>query len=66
MVVAKAKHIFLSYSSEGLIPHHEILDICRDRGVTDFWEVGHRRFKSNGGGSNEKAVRERLYHVKGD
>ena len=61
---ATCKHVFLSYNSEGLIAHEEIMDAMRLRGRAKCWEIGHRRYKSNSGGSNNKKVTERLYYVK--
>lgn len=56
--------LFLSYSAEGLIPHEEIMEILRARGTPSAVEAGHRRYRSNTGGTRENHVTERLYHVR--
>jgi adenine-specific DNA-methyltransferase len=58
------RHIFLSYNSEGLISHEEIIGLLRVRGEPITYEVQYRRYLSNRGGTREKVVRERLYYVK--
>jgi adenine-specific DNA-methyltransferase len=57
------KHIFLSYSSEGLISHEEILETLRARGEPRVFEVRHRRYRSSDRGAAHNEVRERLYYV---
>lgn len=62
---ADAKHIFLSYNDEGLISHRKITEILEKRGTPHAFETIYRRYKSNGGGSDQKKVTERLYYVPG-
>lgn len=59
-----ARHIFLSYNSEGLVSHDHILDAFSRRGEPISHEIGYRRYLSNSGGSRNKVVTERLYYVK--
>lgn len=60
---SNSKHIFLSYNSEGLISHEEILKNISYFGKTDFIEFKHQRYKSNNGGSGETRIIERIYYV---
>lgn len=60
---AQCKHILLSYNSEGLITHKEIMDILNLRGVPICHEISYRRYRSNNGGSKENYLKERLYYV---
>jgi adenine-specific DNA-methyltransferase len=60
---ARAGHIFVSYNSEGLITHEEILGILSGRGKPTFYEKEYRRYKSNQGGIRKRGVEERLYYV---
>lgn len=61
---ANTKHIFLSYSNEGLISHEEIIDILSRRGNAICSEVNYRRYLSNNGGTKHANLKERLYYVK--
>ena len=58
-----ARHIILSYSSDGLIPHDVILGALRSRGDPDYTEVAYRRYRSHAG-KTRSTVSERIYHVK--
>lgn len=64
---ASARHILLSYNSEGLIPHETIMAILRCKGRVRVMETPYRRFRSDADGPNRayKAnhVAERLYLV---
>jgi len=61
---AHVNHIFLSYNSEGLISHEDILNILSSRGNPIFYEKEYRRYKSNEAGSRKMHVKERIYYVK--
>ena len=60
---AKCKHLFLSYHSEGLITHKQIMEILALRGEPACSEVNYRRYRSNTGGTKNKTLKERLYYV---
>jgi adenine-specific DNA-methyltransferase len=60
---ARARHLFLSYNDQGLISHHEIMEILGMRGSPLCVEVGYRRYLSNSGGTKQKTLKERLYYV---
>ncbi len=58
------RFILMSYNSEGLISHEEILSILADKGSVTCVDIDFRRYKSNGGGNGANQVKERLYLVK--
>lgn len=62
-----ARHILLSYNSEGLVPHDALMEMMAVRGRVQLFEEPYRRFRSDsdGPGRNYKAdsVMERLYLV---
>ena len=63
---AKAKHIIVSYNSEGIMTEAEILDILRQKGgEPKLIPIDYRRFKSNSNGElkEEKKVQEYLFYV---
>ena len=64
---AKAKHIIVSYNSEGIMSEVEILDVLSQRGESPkLIPIDYRRFKSNSNGKlkNQKKVQEYLFYVK--
>jgi len=61
---AQSKHIFISYNSEGLVSHEDLLKNLATVGEVNFKEFKHQRYKSNNGGSGNTKVMERLYYVK--
>ena len=63
---AKAKHIIVSYNSEGIMSKDEILDVLSQRGINlKLIPIDYRRFKSNSNGAlkNQKKVQEYLFYV---
>ena len=63
---AKAKHIIVSYNSEGIMSDAEIHGVLSKKGeVPKLIPIDYRRFKSNSTGrfSNRKNVREYLFYV---
>ncbi len=63
---AKAKHIIVSYNSEGIMSDAEIHGVLSEKGeVPKLIPIDYRRFKSNSTGklSNNKNVREYLFYV---
>lgn len=62
--IAKSNHIFISYNSEGIISHEDLIKNLKLIGGVKFIEIPHRRYKSNNGGSGKTGITERLYYVK--
>ncbi len=63
---AKAKHIIVSYNSEGIMTETEIRDVLREKGgMPELIPIDYRRFKSNSRGDfgNGRIVREYLFYV---
>ena len=63
---AKAKHIIVSYNSEGIMSDADIHGVLSEKGeVPKLIPIDYRRFKSNSTGklSNNKNVREYLFYV---
>ncbi len=58
------RFILMSYNSEGLISHEEILAILANKGSVSCIDIDFRRYKSNGGGNGARQVKERIYLVK--
>jgi adenine-specific DNA-methyltransferase len=64
---AKAKHIIVSYNSEGVMTKEAILDVLRQKGAhPQLYPIDYRRFKSNSNGEskNKKKVQEYLFYVR--
>lgn len=59
----QCRFLFLSYSSDGHIPHEQIVEILNRHGPVQFWSVPLARYKSNTGGVQREILRERLYAV---
>lgn len=63
---AKAKHIIVSYSSEGIMSEDEICYVLGRKGEKpEIIPIDYRRFKSNSSGrlKNKKTVQEYLFYV---
>ena len=61
---ANYRHIFMSYNEDGILSSDEILSVLKKSGETEIVEKDYQRFKSNGGGTGRKRVKERVYCVK--
>lgn len=64
---ARAKHIIVSYNSEGIMSKDEILNVLSRKGnVPKLIPIDYRRFKSNSNGTsiNRGTVQEYLFYVK--
>jgi adenine-specific DNA-methyltransferase len=59
----RCKHFFLSYNSDGQIPHATILDILGVRGRVKVFEAAYRRYKSSSLPHKGSHLIERLYHL---
>jgi adenine-specific DNA-methyltransferase len=61
----RAGHIFLSYSSEGILSRDEILSILSVAGQASAWEIPYPVFGNGAGVSVRRNVIEYLFHVTG-
>jgi adenine-specific DNA-methyltransferase len=61
---ARARHIFLSYNSEGMIAKDEIVATLRRRGTVEVLETDYGVFGNGAGRSVKRRVLERLYHCR--
>ena len=61
---AKCEYIIMSYNSEGIIPHDEIVRILSTKGNVIEYKKSYRRFKSNRKGQRKPALKELLFFVK--
>ena len=59
----RAAHVFLSYSSEGILSREEILAILSTRGETRVMEIPYPVFGNGAGVSVRRNVMELLFHV---
>ncbi|MEP0767650.1 MAG: DNA adenine methylase [Fimbriimonadia bacterium] len=62
--IARCKHLFLSYSSEGIIPHEHILRILSGFGPVTISESEYPVFGRGAGRARKRTVIERLYYVR--
>ena len=65
---SKARWILVSYNSEGIIPHEQMVDILTQRGNVEVYACEYRRFRSDADGDNRQyrsnaTVQEMLYWV---
>jgi adenine-specific DNA-methyltransferase len=62
---AKCKYILMSYNTDGIIPHKDILKILRKRGKLNMYAKSYRRYKSNSNHDPSKNnVQELLFFVR--
>jgi adenine-specific DNA-methyltransferase len=59
----RARHLFLSYNSDGQIADEAIRDILTSRGKLQVWELPYQRYRSSSGVHRGPVVTERLYHL---
>jgi adenine-specific DNA-methyltransferase len=59
----KARAILLSYNSDGLLKHSDIMQILSDVGEISFQSIMTPRYISASGGSNNEKVKEYFYYV---
>lgn len=62
----KAKHIYLSYNSEGIMPYKDIIEILSARGKVRVHEQPYSIFGNGAGVSKKRPIMERLFHCKVD
>ncbi len=60
---ARAAHVFLSYSSEGILTADEIKGILAARGVPTLVEIPYPVFGNGAGVSRRRSVSEYLFHL---
>lgn len=60
---AQARHLFLSYNSEGLLTHEELLALLQPFGPVTVMEADYSVFGNGAGKSRKRRVVERLYHL---
>lgn len=65
-LVAKAKfqHIYISYSTDGIIPYKEMCETLKEYGDVECYFHHYRRYKSNDGGNKENKLKEIFIYVK--
>jgi adenine-specific DNA-methyltransferase len=59
----RAAHVFLSYSSEGILSREDILAILTSRGETRVMEIPYPVFGNGAGVSLRRSVTEYLFHL---
>lgn len=62
----RARHVFLSYSSEGILTRDEIVTILSTRGTTREMEIPYPVFGNGAGVSLRRIVTEYLFHCRPD
>jgi adenine-specific DNA-methyltransferase len=62
----RARHVFLSYSSEGILTPNEIMAILSARGRTREMEIPYPVFGNGAGVSLRRSVTEYLFHCRPD
>jgi adenine-specific DNA-methyltransferase len=60
---SRAAHVFLSYSSEGILSREEILAILSSRGAPRVMEIPYPVFGNGAGVSVRRSVMELLFHM---
>ena len=61
--IVKARHVFLSYSSEGILSESEIMAILSERGSADVMHIPYPVFGNGAGVSARRSVIEYLFHM---
>jgi adenine-specific DNA methylase len=60
---ARARHIFLSYSSEGILSRDEIMEMLSRRGSPAVVEIPYPVFGNGAGVAARRTVAEYLFHA---
>jgi adenine-specific DNA methylase len=63
VAATRARHVFLSYSSEGILSREEVLAILSSRGETRVMEIPYPVFGNGAGVSVRRNVMELLFHM---
>jgi len=61
---ARAKHIFLSYNSEGIIPENMIREIFSRRGKLEVFSREYSVFGNGAGSSRKRTLSERIFYCR--
>lgn len=61
---AHYKYLAMSYSSDGIMSHHQIVDLLSNYGNVSSVDFNYTRYKSNNSGNGGKNVIEKLYILK--
>lgn len=61
---SRARHLFLSYGSEGLLQEEEIRDILQQRGSVEIFRRAYPVFGRGAGRSLNRSVEERIYYCR--
>lgn len=67
IIYAKFKHIYVSYSTDGIINIENLMQELKKSkkfDVVDCYHKGYRRYKSNGGGNLERNLKELILYAK--
>jgi len=63
VAAARAPHVFLSYSSEGILSRDQIMSILAARGAAQVIEIPYPVFGNGAGVSRRRSVSEYLFHL---
>jgi len=63
---ARAKHIFLSYNNEGIIPESAIREILRRRGPVEVFSREYSVFGNGAGSARKRSLVERIFYCRTD
>ena len=63
VAAARSPHVFLSYSSEGILSRDEIMGILAARGAAQVIEIPYPVFGNGAGVSRRRSVSEYLFHL---
>lgn len=61
---AHFSHIYISYSTDGIVDYKELCDKLKSFGDVDCFYQPHRRYKSNSSGTEKKKLKEIIIYVK--
>lgn len=61
---AKFEHVFLSYSTDGLLTRDDIYSLLSDIGRTEVFEENYKRYKSNSNGEEKSILKELIFYVR--
>ncbi len=61
---ARARHIFMSYNSEGIMPDDRIMEILQRRGSVEVFRRAYPIFGGGAGKAVKRPIEERLFHCR--
>lgn len=62
--IAQFKHIFISYSTDGLLKKTELIELLKPLGLVEVFDQAYRRYKSNSNGKGKDLLKELIFYVK--